>query len=109
MTTESTGRCQASDILRERLRSLHDTSGLSWRKIAEIPEFKGVPAGTLCAIAKGAKVPKKWRRRLAPSGRKRYRIVAQVSKDVYIEVKAAAEMAGVTMGEWVRKHIPQKT
>jgi ribosomal protein S27AE len=44
--------------LAERLGSLH-ASGLSWRKIAELPEYKGVPPekpispGTLCSIAHG--------------------------------------------------------
>lgn len=41
------------DTLRERLNALHDTSGLSWRKIAALDEFAGISAGTLCSIANG--------------------------------------------------------
>jgi hypothetical protein len=37
---------------RERLNLLHD-EGMSWRQIAALPEFEGIPAGTLCSIAKG--------------------------------------------------------
>jgi very-short-patch-repair endonuclease len=44
---------QTLDKLQERLNTIHDTHGLSWRAIAQIPEFAGIPAGTLCAIAKG--------------------------------------------------------
>jgi hypothetical protein len=45
------------DIVRRRLIVLHDIYGLSWRKIAEIDEYKGIPFGTLCAIAKGYLIP----------------------------------------------------
>ena len=39
---------------REKLNKLHDEDGLSWRKIADLPQFKGiVPAGTICSFAKG--------------------------------------------------------
>lgn len=48
------------DIVRERLNELHDTYGLSWRKIASLDDYSGISAGTLCAIAKGYPVPKKW-------------------------------------------------
>jgi hypothetical protein len=46
------------------LNYLHGTQHLPFRKIALLGEFEGIPAGTLCAIAKGEKVPDKWRRRL---------------------------------------------
>ena len=43
--------------MRERLNKLHDEEGLSWRKIAEMPEFKEkdapIPAGSLCSYAGG--------------------------------------------------------
>ena len=46
------------DIVRERLKSLHDTSGLTWREIAARDEYGGIPPGTLCAIAKGTRLPR---------------------------------------------------
>ena len=43
---------------REKLNKLHNKDGLSWRKIADLPQFKGiVKAGTLCSFAKGTYVP----------------------------------------------------
>jgi len=46
---------------RNALNRLHD-SGMSWRDIANIKLFNenNIPFGTLCAIANGAEVPKKW-------------------------------------------------
>lgn len=49
-----------SDAVRDALRTLKDTSGLSWRKIALLRPYADdppMPAGTLCAIAKGGKIP----------------------------------------------------
>lgn len=45
----------------QRLKSLRDTSMLSWRQIASQGEFEGIPAGTLATIAKTGKIPKKYR------------------------------------------------
>lgn len=45
----------SSDSIRVRLNHLHDVECRTWRKIAEMPEFNDVPAGTLCSIAKGYK------------------------------------------------------
>ena len=43
----------------ERINKLHDEEGMSWRKIAELPEHKGiVPAGSLCSFANGTWEPK---------------------------------------------------
>jgi len=39
--------------MRKRLNKLHDEDKLSWRKIAEMDEFKGIPAGSLCSYAAG--------------------------------------------------------
>lgn len=62
MTTNRTGNgVTTSDIVREILKGLHDTSGLSWRKISNLSQYKGIPFGTLCAIANGADVPHKWK------------------------------------------------
>jgi hypothetical protein len=49
----------ASDAIKKRLNQLHDEDHLSWRKIAEMPEFKKIPAGSLCSFAKGNWEPKK--------------------------------------------------
>lgn len=43
---------------------LHDTEMLSWRAIADLDEYKGIPPGTLCTYAKTGKLPHKWRRQL---------------------------------------------
>jgi len=49
----------AGDI-RIRLQELHDSGGLSWRKIAALPEFSPLPPGTLCSWAKTGHLPRKW-------------------------------------------------
>ena len=41
-----------SHIAREELNKLHD-EGMSWRKIAKLPEYKSIPAGSLCSYAGG--------------------------------------------------------
>lgn len=45
------------DNHQDELKRLHDTQGLKWREIALLPEYSGIPPGTLCAIAKGYPVP----------------------------------------------------
>ena len=39
--------------MRQRLNKLHDEDKLSWRKIAQMDEFKDIPAGSLCSYAGG--------------------------------------------------------
>jgi hypothetical protein len=39
--------------MRERLNKLHNEEELSWRKIAQMEEYKGIPAGSLCSYAGG--------------------------------------------------------
>jgi len=51
------------DIIQERLKSLHGPS-MPWREIAKLDDYRGIPAGTLCTIAKTGKVPGRWRKRL---------------------------------------------
>ena len=41
------------DVMRERLNKLHDEEGVSWRKIAKMPEYSHIPAGSLCSYAGG--------------------------------------------------------
>jgi hypothetical protein len=53
---------------RAELQELHDRYH-SWRQVQKL-HFKTVPAGTLCAIAKGDPVPRKHRRALGLTGRR---------------------------------------
>jgi hypothetical protein len=53
---------QDLDAIVTRLNHLHDSQSLSWRKISARSEYQGIPAGTLCAIAKGRE-PKKIKHR----------------------------------------------
>jgi hypothetical protein len=64
MTNDTANAVRTSDIVSKRLAELKDTSGLTFRQMAALDEFHGIPPGTLCAIYKGAEVPRKWRRRL---------------------------------------------
>lgn len=48
------------DTVSSELNRLHDTYGLSWRKIAVLDDYRGIPPGTLSSIAKGKPVPHKW-------------------------------------------------
>ena len=43
----------ARDMHRRHLLRLHDKKGMTWRKIAKMKEYRGIPAGTLCSISKG--------------------------------------------------------
>ncbi len=51
-------RVMARDTHRKRLIYLHDELDMTWRKIAEMEEYKGIPAGSLCSFAKGNWEPK---------------------------------------------------
>lgn len=46
------------DELAMRLGQLYNEQKMKWREIADLPEYRGVPPGTLCAIMKGRN-PKK--------------------------------------------------
>ena len=48
------------DTMQALLIELHDTSMLSWRKIAELPDFAPLPPGTLCRWANTGYLPPKW-------------------------------------------------
>jgi hypothetical protein len=49
----NSGSVTKCDRLKFRLCALIGIKGQTWRKIAEMPRFKGIPPGTLCAISKG--------------------------------------------------------
>jgi hypothetical protein len=42
-----------ADRIKKHLQCLYMTFGMTWREIANLPEFQGIPAGTLCSISKG--------------------------------------------------------
>jgi hypothetical protein len=50
-----------SEGVKQALKMLHDTHMLSWPKIAKNAKNSKIPAGTLCSIYHGMRVPKKWR------------------------------------------------
>jgi hypothetical protein len=51
------------DTVKDDLEYVHALLGWSWRKMTLTGPYSGIPAGTLCSIAKTSKVPKKWRER----------------------------------------------
>lgn len=53
--TKSTIGRHECDIERKTLLRLHEIDGLSWRKIANLDRYNGIPAGTLCSFANGDK------------------------------------------------------
>jgi hypothetical protein len=63
----SSGLVRTPDAVVARLIYLNGIGDYTFRKIARLDEFSPIPAGTLCAIAKGYPVPKKWRPRLGLS------------------------------------------
>ena len=45
--------------MRQVLQKMHDDEKMTWRQIADLPQFKGiVAAGSLCSFAKGTWEPK---------------------------------------------------
>ena len=52
---------RSDEAIRDMLRSMHDSNGLSWERMGA---KLGVPGGTLWDIANGKPVPRKWRRRV---------------------------------------------
>ena len=62
--TTTTIPVRTSDSPQERLKWLHGTLGLTWREIANLDDYKGIPAGTLCSYANGAEPKRKHRQRL---------------------------------------------
>ena len=64
MSIDARNGCHSPDTLRSELEHLHDTLDMSWRQIAALAQYSPIPAGTLCSIAKGAKIPRKWLQRL---------------------------------------------
>jgi len=45
--------CPALDIVQDELKRLHAIPGHTWRVIAALDAYRGIPAGSLCSIAKG--------------------------------------------------------
>ncbi len=44
---------QTLDKVKDELTTLKKAKGLRWSDISQKPEYVGIPAGTLCSIAKG--------------------------------------------------------
>jgi len=49
------------DGLFQAICSLKDIGGYSFHKMAVMSDFRGMPAGTICAVYHGKPLPKKWR------------------------------------------------
>jgi len=45
--------CPALDIARDKIKRLRSIPGNTWRRIAALDAYRGIPPGTLCSIAKG--------------------------------------------------------
>lgn len=52
------------DIIIADLSALISSQDNTWRKIAAMEKYRGIPAGTLCAIAKGREPKKKEHRKI---------------------------------------------
>ena len=46
------------DIALERIQAYRN-DGLSYRQIADLPQYKGLKPGTICSFAKGNYIPKR--------------------------------------------------
>lgn len=75
MSVQSSGGFQSLEKHQARLKALR-RSGLFWRHIAELDAYRGIPPGTLSAIAKGRE-PKK----------KEHRAILGLSEIITIQVK----------------------
>lgn len=97
--------CQNSDTLRDELNHLHGTPGTTWRDIARLPQYSGIPAGTLCAIAKTGYIPPKWHKKLGirKEDRTRFRPDLGPWLGKYATDQAAAQ--GITLSEYIRRLI----
>ncbi len=52
------------DTVQGELRSLNVDKRMTWREIAQLREYLDIPPGTLCSIAKGDPIPKRYRKQL---------------------------------------------
>lgn len=52
------------DTVRSELLRLNMDDAMTWREIATLEPYSSIPPGTLCSIAKGASIPKKYRKQL---------------------------------------------
>jgi hypothetical protein len=95
---------QNSENVQDDLKRLHTVDGLSWDEIAALPQYSGIPPGTLCGIVTQGYIPPKWGRKLGIT-RKRVRITAQVDPDTKAAVHAAAEARGISVAELVRRAV----
>jgi len=52
------------EIVQYEIKGQYMASSMTWDEMAALTEYCPIPAGTLCAIANGADVPKKWYKKL---------------------------------------------
>ena len=53
-----------SDTPQEALQALKTSKRITWRKIANLDQYTGIPPGTLCTYAKTGYLPNRYRQRL---------------------------------------------
>lgn len=63
------------DTVKDRLNYLNGTLGLSWRAIANLDDYKPIPAGSLCRFVKDGYLADKWRVRLGIPTESRVQVV----------------------------------
>lgn len=64
VTKRSTAARQSSDTIQDELRRLHTVDRMTWREIAALPQYSGIPPGTLCGIVTQGYIPPKWHHQL---------------------------------------------
>ena len=53
-----------SDTPQEALQALKTSRSITWRQIARLDQYTGIPPGTLCTYAKTGYLPNRYRQRL---------------------------------------------
>lgn len=64
MTNTLPNHVRNPDTVRSELLYLNTHDGKTWREIAALEQYSPIPPGTLCSIAKGDPIPKKYRKQL---------------------------------------------
>lgn len=84
--------CPNTDIIQERLKHLRTAKDMKWREIAALPEYSGIPRGTLCSIVTQGYIPPKWYRKLGirKDDRPRVHVTAAVSPEFKSHLMALA-------------------
>lgn len=91
----------ACNKLSERLNHLHECDGMSWHKIAALPEYSCISPGMLWKIAKGYR-PKGKTRELLDLPPTRVRIAADVTEEARQDLNDMAFELGMTFSEMMQ-------